>query len=190
MSISYKRIDYKVAPIDSRLWKCNWRLCAGGYGLKNCGICAFRGRWDISYCPLFITIANLEAKSNAYKHWSKIAESAVGALRYFVCGKEIIMPKKLNKFEVVEIEPWMTFKGKTLPPRVVDLLDSLKMLHEQKENRAIKTALEDLGSYTNLASARATVNKYTKAMGFRVGMVEKDKELYVFIKAPKESSND
>ncbi len=185
--LAYKRIDYKVAPEDSRAWKCNWRNCAGGIGLSNCGICNFRGRWDMSCCPLFITLGHLEAKGNHYKHWSKIAEQAVGLLHYVVCGREIILAKKVGQFEVMGMETWMNI-GKALTPKVEDILDCLKILHDQKAQRTIKTTLEDLinskdivitGRDDSFTVVRATIMRYAKKLGLNIKMKNKGGIIYI-----------
>ena len=196
LAIPYKRITYKVAPEDSRLWKCNWRICAGGVGLSNCGICNFRGRWDTSYCPLFITIGNLEAKGNLYKKWCKVAESAVGVLRYYICGKEIILEKKIGQFEIAQMESWMDFKGKAPSPQLMDILDCLKILHDQGQSRVITTTLEDLvaqddtfvhGIDDSFISVKAKIKKYAKNMGFDIKVKQaKDNSIYIYNKIPKQ----
>jgi hypothetical protein len=47
--------SYKIAPEDSRLWKCSWLNCAHGMGLAGSGNCSARGDWDIKDCEEFIT---------------------------------------------------------------------------------------------------------------------------------------
>ena len=51
---------YRIAPLDSREWKCNWLECAGGLGLAGCGICTFRGDWADENCEKFITDEDYE----------------------------------------------------------------------------------------------------------------------------------
>ena len=188
--IPYKRIDYKVAPEDSRAWKCNWRNCAGGIGLSNCGICSFHGRWDTSYCPLFITLGNLEAKSNIYKRWCKVAESAVGSLHYYVCGSEIILRKKVGRFELAEMESWMYSKGKPPSPWVINILDCLKILHDQGESRVIKTSFEDISigeDYADFITLRAKIVNYAKKMGLDISIKrKKDDVVHIFNRVPKQ----
>ena len=43
----------KIAPEDSRFWKCNWIECLGGAGLSGNGMCGDRGEWDNPHCPKF-----------------------------------------------------------------------------------------------------------------------------------------
>ncbi len=173
LAIPYKRITYKVAPEDSRLWRCNWRTCAGGIGLSDCGICSFRGRWDTSYCPLFITIGNLDAKGNIYKKWCKVAESAVGSLHYYVCGSEIILRKKVGRFELAEMESWMDSKGKPPSPWVVNILDCLKILHDQGEYRIIKTTFETISIGEDFIVLRAKITNCAKKMGLDISIKRK-----------------
>lgn len=194
MSIPYKRIEYKVAPEDSRAWKCNWRNCAGGIGLSDCGICSFRGRWDTSYCPLFITIGNLEAKSNVYKKWCKVAEVAVGSLHYYVCGSEIILRKKVGRFELAEMESWMNTKGKPPSPWVINILDCLKILHDQGEHRIIKSTFEDISigeeSFVDFIMLRAKIVNYAKKMGLDIGMKrKKDGIIHIFNRVSKQKQS-
>lgn len=186
MNISYKRIDYKVAPENSRLWKCNWRNCAGCIGLSDCGICSFRGRWDTSYCPLFITIDNLEAKGNIYKKWCKVAESAVGSLHYYVCGSEIILRKKVGRFELAEMECWMDSEDKPPSPWVVNILDCLKILHDQGECRVIKTTFEAISIGENFATLTTKIRRYANRMGVNIGIERrKDGIIHIFNKVQK-----
>lgn len=194
MKIAYKHIDYKVAPEDSRLWRCNWRNCAGGIGLSDCGICSFRGRWDTSYCPLFITIGNLEAKSNVYKKWCKVAEAAVGSLHYYVCGSEIILRKKVGRFELAEMKSWMDCKGKPPSPWVIHILDCLKILHDQGEHRIIKTTLEDISigeeSFVDFIMLRAKIINFAKKIGLDISIKrKKDDIIHIFNRVPKQTPN-
>jgi hypothetical protein len=53
-------MNYKIAPEDSTLWKCNWLECAGGSGLAGGGMCSFRGDWSNPNCPYFITEDDLQ----------------------------------------------------------------------------------------------------------------------------------
>ena len=191
-TIPYKRIDYKVAPENSRLWKCNWRNCAGGIGLSDCGICSFRGRWDTSYCPLFITIGNIEAKGNVYKKWCKVAETAVGALHYYVCGSEIILRKKVGRFELAEMKSWMDSKGKPPSPWIVNILDCLKILHDQGEHRVIKTTFEDISigedGYIDFIMLRAKIVNYAKKMGLDISIKRKKENIiHIFNRVPKQT---
>ena len=173
MIIPYKRITYKVAPEDFRLWKCNWRNCAGGIALSECGICSFRGRWDSSACPLFITLGNLEAKGNVYKKWCKVAESAVGSLHYYVCGSEIILRKKVGRFGLADMEPWMDFKGKPPSPWVANILDCLKILHNQGERRIIKTNFSTISVGESFITLRAKIVGYARKMGLNISIKRK-----------------
>ncbi len=186
MLIPYKKINYKVAPENSRAWRCNWRNCAGGIGLTDCGICSFRGRWDSSSCPLFITIGHLEAKGNIYKRWCKVAESAVGSLHYYVCGSEIILRKRVGRFELAEMESWMDSKGKPPSPWVVNILDCLKILHDQKEDRVIKTTFETISIGEDFITLRAKITNYAKKMGLDIRVKrKKDGTIHIFNKVPK-----
>jgi len=186
MPIPYKKIIYKVAPEDPRAWRCNWRNCAGGIGLTDCGICSFRGRWDSSSCPLFITIGHIEAKGNIYKRWCKVAESAVGSLHYYVCGSEIILRKKVGRFELAEMESWMDSKGKPPSPWVVNILDCLKILHDQKERRIIKTTFETISIGEDFITLRAKITNYAKKMGLDIRVKrKKDGTIHIFNKVPK-----
>ena len=194
-AIPYKRIEYKVAPEDSRAWKCNWRNCAGGIGLSNCGICSFRGRWDTSYCPLFITLGNLEAKGNIYKRWCKVAEAAVGSLHYYVCGSEIILRKKVGRFELAEMESWMNTKGKPPSPWVINILDCLKILHDQCAHRIIKSTIEDISigeeSFVDFITIRAKIVKYAKKMGLGISIKrKKDGVIHIFNRVPKQTPDN
>jgi len=193
MLIPYKKISYKVAPEDARAWKCNWRNCAGGIGLTDCGICSFRGRWDTSYCPLFITLGNLDAKGNVYKKWCKVAESAVGSLHYYVCGSEIILRKKVGRFELAEMESWMDSKGKPPSPWVVNILDCLKILHDQGAHRVITTSFNTISIGEDFITLRAKITGYAKKMGLNIGIKrKKDNIIQIFnrvSKPPKEGEN-
>ena len=168
--------------------------------MSNCGICNFRGIWDTSYCPLFITLGNIEAKGNIYKKWCKVAESAVGSLRYYICGKEIVLTKKVGRFEMAEMESWMDLKGKPPSPHVMDILDCLKILNDQGEHRIIKTTLEDIivrddafipGIDDSFVGIRAKITKYAKHMGFFISIKrKKDNAIHIFNKTHKGPRNE
>lgn len=190
MLIPYKRITYKVAPEDSRAWKCNWRSCAGGIGLLDCGICSFRGRWDTSYCPLFITLGNLDAKGNIYKKWCKVAETAVGSLHYYVCGSEIILRKKVGRFELAEMESWMDSKRKPPSPWVINILDCLKILHGQGEHRVIKASFEDISIGEDYITLRAKIVNFARKIGLDISIKrKKDGVMHIFNRVPKYALN-
>ena len=53
-----KEVKGKIAPEDSKLWKCNWMDCSGGCGLAGNGRCPFNGEWDNPKCPQFCKIPN------------------------------------------------------------------------------------------------------------------------------------
>ena len=46
----------KIAPEDSRKWKCNWLDCVSGCGLAGSGRCEARGEWNNPNCPQFSKI--------------------------------------------------------------------------------------------------------------------------------------
>ena len=52
------RVKGKVAPEDSRKWKCNWIECLDGCGLAGNGRCSADGEWDNVKCPQFNKVPN------------------------------------------------------------------------------------------------------------------------------------
>lgn len=46
-------MSYKIAPEDSRFWKCEWMNCDNGLGLAGNGMCSARGEWENKECPKF-----------------------------------------------------------------------------------------------------------------------------------------
>jgi len=63
---------YKVAPLDSSEWKCDWLRCAGGLGLAGNGWCSFKGDWTKKKCPKFISNDDFNKQGDAFKKWRKL----------------------------------------------------------------------------------------------------------------------
>ena len=86
--------------------------------------------------------------------------------------------KKIT-FEVVDKEDWMEFRmQRALSPLILGLIDQLKKL---SSTETIKTTLQKLG-YKNKESAQNCLRAIGKKFNMRVKVVEKDNDVYVFVK--------